>query len=169
MDTKQKMYENTGNIEVEDFLLYYTKAYRRDNIKALMQLHEQFPEVAELAFNKDYLDSLSDPADYEYQYRHPILIDSKRMTQNRVLDMLAYLFDKHEAPSKYKQILMDRIVYRDVFNYQLERYQRDYDKTALWDCFFIGLPELRYIIEQRHIRSLDELIYRASSYFERYQ
>lgn len=91
------------------------------------------------------------------------------MTQNRVLDMVAYLFGKHEAPGKYKQILTDRIVYRDVFNYQLERYQRDYDKTALWDCFFIGLPELRYIIEQRHIRSLDELIYRASSYFERYR
>lgn len=169
MDTKEKVYENAGNIKVEDFLLYYAKAYRRDNIKALTQLHEQFPEVAELAFDEDYLDSLSDPADYEYQYRHPILIESKRMTQNRVLDMVAYLFGKHEASSKYKEILTDRIVYRDVFNYQLERYQRDYDKTALWDCFFIGLPELRYIIEQRHIRSLDELIYRASSYFERYR
>lgn len=169
MDTKEKMYENAGNIKVEDFLIYYTKAYRRDNIKALTQLHEQFPEVAELAFDEDYLDSLSDPADYEYQYRHPILIESKRMTQNRVLDMVAYLFGKHEAPGKYKQILMDRIEYRSVFNYQIERYQRDYDKTALWDCFFIGLPELRYIIEQRHIRSLDELIYRASSYFEKYR
>lgn len=169
MDAKEKVYENAANIRVEDFLLYYTKAYKRTNIKALTQLHEQFPEAAELAFDEDYLDSLSDPADYEYQYRHPILIDSKRMTQNRVLDMVAYLFGKHEAPDKYKQILSDRIAYHEVFNYQLERYQRDYDKTALWDCFFMGLPELRYIIEQRRIQSLDELIYRASSYFEKYR
>ena len=97
------------------------------------------------------------------------LIDSRRMTQNRVLDMVAYLFGKHEAPDKYKQILMDKIAYQDIFNYQLERYQQDYDKTALWDCFFMGLPELRYIIEQRRIQNLDELIYRASSYFEKYQ
>lgn len=169
MDTKEKVYKNTANIRVEDFLIYYSKAYKRTNINALTQLHEQYPEVAELAFNEDYLDSLSDPADYEYQYRHPILIDSKRMTQNRVLDMVAYLLGKHEAPDKYKQILTERIAYRDVFNYQLERYQRDYDKTALWDCFFMELPELRYIIEQRDIQNLDELIYRASSYFEKYQ
>ncbi len=169
MDAKEKVCENTANVRVEDFLIYYTKAYKRTNIKALTQLHEQFPEVAELAFDEDYLDSLSDPADYEYRYRHPIRIDSKRMTQNRVLDMVAYLLGKHEAPDKYKQILADRIAYRDVFNYQLERYQRDYDKTALWDCFFMGLPELRYIIGQRRIQNLDELIYRASSYFEKYR
>lgn len=169
MDAKEKVYESVANIRVEDFLLYYTKAYKRTDIKALSQLHEQFPEVAELAFDEDYLDSLSDPADYEYQYRHPILIDSKRMTQNRVLDMVAYLLNKHEAPDKYKQILSDRIAYQEVFNYQLERYQRDYDKTDLWDCFFMELPELRYIIGQRYIENLDELIYRASSYFEKYR
>lgn len=169
MDGKEKKYEKATDIRVEDFLLYYTKAYKRANIQALTQLHKQFPEAAALAFDEDYLDSLSDPADYEYQYRHPILIDSKRMTQNRVLDMVAYLLGKHEAPDKYKQILKDRISFYDVFNYQLERYQRDYDKTDLWACFFMGLPEIRYIIEQRHIQSLDELIYRASSYFEKYQ
>lgn len=169
MNAKEKVYESVANIRVEDFLLYYTKAYKRTDIKALSQLHEQFPEVAELAFDEDYLDSLSNPADYEYQYRHPILIDSKCMTQNRVLDMVAYLLGKHEAPDKYKQILSDRIAYQEAFNYQLERYQRDYDKTDLWDCFFMELPELRYIIGQRHIENLDELIYRASSYFEKYR
>lgn len=169
MDTEDNIYKYTDTIKIEDFLLYYTKAYRRDNIKALAQLHEQFPEVAELAFDEDYLESLSDPADYEYQYRHPILIESKRMTQSRVLDMVAYLVGRHEAPDKYKHILTDRIVSRDVFNYQLERYQRDYDKIILWNCFFMGLPELHYIIEQRRIHSLDELIYRASSYFEKYR
>lgn len=169
MDGKEKTYEKAADIRVEDFLLYYTKAYKRTNIQALTQLYEQFPEAAELAFDEDYLDSLSDPADYEYQYRHPILIDSKRMTQNRVLDMVAYLLGKHEAPDKYKQILKDKISFYNVFNCHLERYQRDYNKTDLWDCFFMGLPELRYIIEQRYIQSLDELIYRASSYFERYQ
>lgn len=169
MDAKENVYENTGTIKVEDFLLYYTKAYRRDNIKALTQLHEQFPEVAEHAFDEDYISSLSDPADYEYQYRHPILIESKRMTQSRVLDMVAYLVGRHEAPDKYKHILIDRILSCEVFNYHLERYQRDYDKTTLWNYFFTGLPELRYIIEQRHIHSLDELIYRACSYFEKYR
>lgn len=169
MNTKENVYENEARIQVEDFLLYSAKAYKRTDIKALMQLYEQFPETAELAFDDDYLDSLSDPADFEYQYRHPILINSNRMTQNRVLDMVAFLFSKHEAPDKYKQILMGRIAYCDVFNYQLERYQRDYDKIALWDHFFMELPEVCYIIEKRHIQSIDELIYRACCYFEKYR
>ena len=59
MDAKEKVCENTANVRVEDFFIYYTKAYKRTNIKALTQLHEQFPEVAELAFDEDYLDSLS--------------------------------------------------------------------------------------------------------------
>lgn len=169
MDAKEKVYKSVTNIRMEDFLLYFTKAYKRTDIKALFQLYEQFPDVAELALDENYLDSLSDPADYEYRYRHPILIDSQRMTQNRVLDMVAYLLDKHEAPEKCNRILSDRIAYKEVFNYQIKCYQRDYDKTALWDYFFMGQPELHYIIEQRRIQSLDELIYRASIYFEKYR
>ena len=120
MNTQENVYENEARIQVEDFLLYRAKAYKRTDIKALMQLYEQFPETAELALDDDYLDGLSAPTDFEYQYRHPILINSNRMTQNRVLDMVAFLFSKHEAPDKYKQIHMDRIASCDVFNYQLE-------------------------------------------------
>ncbi|WP_455614831.1 hypothetical protein [Eisenbergiella sp.] len=166
MNTKRSVYENTPEISVEDFLIYYYKAYQRGNVKAITQLHDTFPEVAELAFDEDYLNSLCDPADYEYQFLHPITIDSSRMTERRVLDMVAYLYGKHNAPTKYKLILSDKIPYQTIFNYQIERYQRDYNKTALWDCFFMELPELRYIVEQRRIKNLDELIYRASSYFE---
>ena len=66
MSTKRSVYENAPEVSVEDFLIYYHKAYQRSNVKAITQLYDTFPEVAELAFDEDYLDSLCDPADYEY-------------------------------------------------------------------------------------------------------
>lgn len=169
MVTKAKSCEAHPEISVEDFLIFYYKAYRRDNIEALSQLHDLFPEVAELAFDEDYIESRSDPADKEYMYRHPIVIATNRMTESRVLDMVSYLLGQVEAPGKYKDFLKTNIAFKKVFNYMIERYQRDYDKTALWDSYFMELPELRFMIERRYIRSLEELVYRASNYFEDHQ
>lgn len=156
-------------ISVEDFIMSYSKAYQRQNIKAIFQLHDRFPETAELAFDEDYINSKSDPADCGYMYSHPVAVDSTRMTERCVMDMVAYLLGKLKAPSNYKAILKNEVSYHRVFNYHLDRYQRNYDRIALWNNFFMRLPELRYMIEKRNIKNLDELAYYASNYFDKYQ
>ena len=131
MSTREK-----ETISVEDFLVFYNKAYQRQNIGAMSQLHDRFPEAAELAFDEEYIDSKSDPADREYMYSHPITHDTTRMTERCVLDMVAYLLGEREAPSKYK-LTLKNVASRRVFNFCLDRYHRDYDRGALWESFFI--------------------------------
>ena len=82
------------------------------------------------------------------------------------MDMVAYLFSRDRAPKGYKHRLRTAALsYRLMFNYALDRYQKDYDRQELWTNFFLRLPELQQRIEDRHIRSLMELEYRAAEYF----
>lgn len=155
-------------IRVEDFLIYYNRAYNRNNMRALNQLHDLYPEAARLAFDDEYISSRYDPADEEYCFRHPITLDSTRMTERRVMDMVAYLFCKSTAGKKYKEALRERVSFREVFNYTTDRYQKNYDRGELWEKFFLAFPELRRAIESRHIANLAELEYRAADYFEKY-
>lgn len=155
-------------IGVEDFLFYYHRAYNRKNIKALFQLHDLYPEEARLAFDDDYLRSHRDPADQEYCCRHPITLNSARMTERRVMDMVAYLFCQSAAEKEYREALREKVPFREVFNYSMDKYQRDYERGGLWEKFFLALPKLRRRIESRHITTLSELEYRAAEYFEKY-
>lgn len=155
-------------IKVEDFLVYYQQAYNRNSMGALDRLHDLYPEAARLAFDDEYISSHCDPADAEYCSRHPITLDSTRMTERRVMDMIAYLFCKPTAEKKYKEALKKLVSFREVFNYATDRYQRNYDRDELWKNFFLAFPELRQAIESRHIASLSELEYRAAEYFEKY-
>ena len=154
-------------ITLEDYLLYCHIAYKRQNIKAQFQLDDRYPELLKLAIDDEYMSKKEDPADGEWLYTHPIVIDSTRMTELRVLDMVAYLYCQNKAPSKFIDILKKEIAYRTVFNYDTDRYQRDYDREALWNDFFNGVPELCQRIRKRRIRSLSELEYRATEYFEK--
>ena len=70
---------------------------------------------------------------------------------------------------EYKaQLQKAKVSSREDFNIRLNRYQKDYDRDDLWEKYFLHLPELRQIIQQRRIGSLTELAYRAAEYFERY-
>lgn len=155
-------------IRVEDFLVYYNRAYKRQNIGALNRLHDLYPEAARLAFDDKYISSRCDPADEEYCYRHPITLDSTRMTERRVMDMVAYLFCKASAEKKYKEALRERVAFQEIFNYTTDRYQKNYDRVELWGNFFLAFPELRRAIESRRIMSLSELECRAADYFDKY-
>ena len=71
-----------------------------------------------------------------------------------------------KAPRKYRiQLQNSTIPSRTVFNYAVSRYQQDYDREAIWERYFLALPELQQIIEYRRIDSLAELEYRAAEYF----
>ena len=88
------------------------------------------------------------------------------MTERRIMDMVAYLFFRDRAPKGYKHRLRTAALpYRLMFNYSLDRYQKDYDRQELWSNFFLRLPDLRHKIERYRIHSLMELEYRAAEYF----
>lgn len=153
-------------ITLEDYLQYYHIAYKRNNIKAMLELDKRFPELSKLSSDKDYMAKKANWEDEEWYYIHPIVMDSTRMSEMRVLDMVAYLYCQNEAPSQFTNILKEKILYRTIFNYDTDRYQRDYNREALWIYFFNGVPELCQRIKQRRIKSLSELEYRATEYFE---
>ena len=86
--------------------------------------------------------------------------------KRRIMDMVAYLFSRDRAPNGYKHRLRTAALsYRLMFNYSLDRYQKDYDRQELWSNFFLRLPDLRHKIERYRIHSLMELEYRAAEYF----
>lgn len=94
------------------------------------------------------------------------LLGSAYMTERRIMDMVAYLFSRDRAPKGYKHRLRTAALsYRLMFNYSLDRYQKDYDRQELWSNFFLRLPDLRHKIERYRIHSLMELEYRAAEYF----
>jgi hypothetical protein len=156
-----------SEISIADFLFFYKKAFDRDNIGALKQLCDRYPETAKLAFDENIIDSLSPHSDSEHFYNYPIASSDDRMTEKHVLNIVAYLLGLLEVPKQYKDFLKTGVSYHQVFNYFTSRYQKDYDKDSLWDDFFMKLPELRRIIEHRHICNIDELIYHAYEYFEK--
>lgn len=153
---------------VEEFLAYYHKAWDRKAFKALDSLYFRYPEVACLAFNAGYIESKIDPADAGCRTCHPVTIDSTRMTERRVMDMVAYLLCQERAPAKYRDRLHNQISFTEVFNYILSRYQRDYDREELWKKFFLSFGELQEALQARHIGNLMELEYYAAEYFDPY-
>lgn len=154
-------------ISIEDFLLFYSKAYRRNNLAAMRQLYDKYPVTAKLALDDYYLKYKSEPADREYMYRYPITADSPRMTEHRIMDIIAYLLGTFRAPRHYRRLLQ-KFPYNRTFNFTISRYQKDFDRTVLWNELFLKRPELKKVIESRKIQSLDELIYRAGEYFDDY-
>ena len=154
-------------ISIEEFLLFYSKACRRNNMAAMLQLQNRYPVTAEIALDDYYLAYSGEPADREYMYQYPIVLDSPHMTENRVMDMIAYLLGSFKAPESYRELLK-KLPFRRFFNFTINRYYKDFERSALWNDLFLRLPELKRIIEVRRIQSLDELIYRAGEYFENY-
>ena len=153
-------------ISLEDFIYYYHIAHKRKNIRALNQLCHLYPELSAVAFQNDFLSKRYDPSEYDYYRWHPITLESAYMTERRIMDMVAYLFFLDKAPKGYKHRLRTATLpCRLMFNYALDRYQKDYDRQELWSNFFLRLPELQQRIEDRRIRSLMELEFRAAEYF----
>ena len=153
-------------ISLEDFIYYYHIAHKRKNIRALNQLCHLYPDLSVMAFQNDSLSKRYDPSEYDYYCWHPITLGSAYMTERRIMDMVAYLFSRDRAPNGYKHRLRTAALsYRLMFNYSLDRYQKDYDRQELWSNFFLRLPDLRHKIERYRIHSLMELEYRAAEYF----
>ena len=153
-------------ISLEDFIYYYHIAHKRKNVCALNQLCHLYPELSAVAFQNNSLSNRYDPSECDYYRWHPITMGSAYMTERRIMDMVAYLFSQDKAPRGYKRRLRTTAIhYRLMFNYSLDRYQKDYDRHELWVNFFLRLPELQQRIEGHRIRSLMELEYRAAEYF----
>ena len=97
---------------------------------------------------------------------HPILSPSTRMTERRILDMVAYLLCRETAPRIYRERLRSsNIPSRQFFNYALDRYQEDFDRDALWKEYFLKQPSVAQICRHRRIDTLDELEQHAEDYF----
>lgn len=156
-------------ISLEDYIYYYHIAYKRDNISALSQLSSMYPDLSVQAFQNAANPDKGTQADYNSDCLHPVATGNSRMTERRILDMVAYLFCRENAPKEFRvQLHRAALPAKEVFNHYLDRYQKDYDRDELWENFFLRLPELRQIIRRRRIGSLMELEYRAAEYFERY-
>lgn len=153
-------------ISLEDFLYYYHIAYERNNIRAMNQLSNTYSDLSDLAFRDKISHSDADAEDDFYSL-HPVVCGSNRMTERHVLDLVAYLQCREEAPREYKDKLRTaHLSYRRVFNYGIDRYQKDYDRGDLWENFFLQQSGLRQVIKHRRISSMEELEYRAAEYFE---
>jgi len=155
-----------GQESLEKFIFYNQIAYMRGNMRAMIQLAKQYSELLEQSLADDDATEGFYPDDLGEEYLHPVTSLSTRMTAQRVLDMMAYLLGCDKAPRKYRiQLQNSTIPSRTVFNYAVSRYQQDYDREAIWERYFLALPELQQIIEYRRIDSLAELEYRAAEYF----
>lgn len=154
-------------ISCEDYLAIYHKAFCRDEIQTLNHLADVYPDMAVLVFSDEFQETHGDPADMEGCCRHPVLLETTRYTQARVMDMTAYLLGKVYAPKMYSKRLCELVSYRLVFNYFTDEYVEDFLAAPLWEIYFLGQAELRRVLEKRSIRSLEELMVRACDYFER--
>ena len=155
------------SITCEEYLAIYHKAFCRDKIQTLNHLADIYPEMAVLVFSDEFQENHGDPADMEGGCLHPVLLETTRYTQARVMDMVAYLLGKVEAPEEYAGRLRELVPFRLVFNYFTDEYVADFHAAPLWENYFLGRAELRRVLEIRSIKSLDELVVRASDYFER--
>lgn len=154
-------------ISCEEYLAIYHKAFCRGRIRILNHMVDTYPDIAELVFSDKFEETHRDPADMEGCCPFPILLSTTRYTQARVMDMVAYLLGKVEAPEKYAKLLRELVPFRLVFNYFTDEYVEDFLAAPLWENYFLGRAELRRGLEARSIRSLDELVARAADYFER--
>ena len=158
--------DGAGNLDLEEFMYYCGIAHDRGNTDAFNQLCRKYPELADRFTEESGRLARQHREDRSEQEIHPIVEPSSRMTQRRVLDMVAYLLGQERAPRRYREELEKRkIPYRVVFNYHLDRFRMDYEREALWSDYFCSLPELRRVLEYRRIASLTELEYRSSEYF----
>lgn len=82
------------------------------------------------------------------------------------MNVVAYLLEKTTAPETYICQLIQQVPYRLVFNYFTDEYVKDFYTEKLWENFFFGAGELYRSIQSYSIRSLEELMVRASEYFE---
>lgn len=155
------------SISCEEYLTIYHKAYCRDRIQTMNHLADIYPDMSELVFSDEFQENHIDPADLESGCRFPILLTTTRYTQARVMDMVAYLLGKVEAPKGYAKLLRELVPFRLVFNYFTDEYVADFRAAPLWENYFLGRAELRRVLELRSIRSLEELVVRACDYFER--
>lgn len=157
-------------ISLEEYLYYYNIAYERGNSKAIDQLGDRYPELLARAIDYEDMERRENPYDLDVCCGHPITTDATRMTERRVLDMVAYLFYNHRAPNEraYRAALKNsNVTARRVFNYAIDRWQTDYNREELWDNYFLQVEELKNRIESRRISSIEELEYRAADYFDR--
>lgn len=164
----KKKSSNSDKLNTEDFLLCYGKLCRNGKIDALFQLECIHPEIAASALSDALSSNQAHYTDMEVYYTHPICMDSPRMSERRIFDMIAYLLCKPVAPDSYLSLLRAKVPARKIFNFETMRYQNDYVRDALWNEFFLGCQELAVPIKARHIHNLIELEYYSSEYFEQY-
>lgn len=155
------------SITCEEYLAVYHKAFCRNEIQTLNHLADIYQDMAVLVFSDEFQETHGDPADLEGDCPHPVLLETTRYTQARVMDMVAYLLGKVKAPEEYARWLHEVVPFRLVFNYFTDEFVADYHADPLWENYFWGRAELRRVLELRSIKSLDELVVRASDYFER--
>lgn len=153
-------------ISCEEYLSIYHKSFCRDKIKILDHLADTYPAMTEEVFSSEFEETHGDPADMDGGCRFPILLLTTRCTQGRVMDMTAYLLGRMDAPQGYAKQLRELVPFRLVFNYFTSEYVADFFAVPLWNNYFLGQAELRRVLELRSIRSLEELVERASDYFE---
>lgn len=151
----------------EEFLSIYHKAYCRGRIEVLHHMCDLYPEIAEKVSSNEFQAKIHDPADQEDCYRYPIVINTTRFTQARIMNMVAYLHGQTNAPDAYIEQLLTLVPYREVFNFITEEYVKDFLAAPLWENYFLGVEDLQHAVRQRSIKSLEELVDRASEFFER--
>lgn len=154
-------------ISCEEYLAIFHKAFCRDEIEILTHLWDTYPGIAMEVISDEFEETHGDPADMEGCCPHPVLLETTRYTQARVMDMVAYLLGRVEAPEEYARWLRELVPFRLVFNYFTDEYVADFHAAPLWENYFLGRTGLRRVLEIRSIKSLDELVVRASDYFER--
>ncbi|MFR8901512.1 hypothetical protein [Hominenteromicrobium sp.] len=157
-------------ISLEEYLYYYSIAYKRNNAGAINQLCDRYPELLKQAIDYEDIKKRESTIDFEICCRHPIVANTARMTERRVLDMVAYLFYNHRAPNEraYRTALKNsNVSVQRVFNYSLDRWQTNYNRKELWENYFLQVEELKKRLESQKIGSIEELEYRAAEYFNR--
>lgn len=154
-------------ISGEEYLSIYHKSLFRNKIQILNRLAVTYPDMTEAVFSYEFEKTHSDPADMEDCCRFPVLLPTMRYTKGKVMDMTAYLLGLVDAPQSYEKQLRELVPFQLVFNYLTYEYVADFYAVPLWDNYFLGLTELYRALKQRSIRSLEELVELASSYFER--
>lgn len=155
------------DISNEEFLSICRKAFCRNSISTLKHMHNVYPGIASEVTSEKFIKNTHDPADEEANYQFPILILTTRFTQARIMNIVAYLLGKTVAPKTYITQLSELIPYRLVFNYFTDEYVKDFLTEPLWNDFFLKQEELRRAINMYLISCLQELVIRASEYFEK--
>lgn len=155
-----------GPLTDEEFHIIYNKAVCKGDEEVISLLYDCYPEAAERVFSSEFEDKHRDPAEFEGFCRHPILLMTARNTPARIADTVTYLTGTAMDAGKYREALVSMIPYKLTYNSLTCEYIEDFCGKALWEQFFLARAEYRSVIEHRSIRSYEELVERASAYFE---